>query len=126
MYAGDAQTLGRNWHTDILNAWTPDNTNTNIPKLDAQRSYDLSGQSTTFGLISSNYLSLNNVTIGYTIPAKLTRKFGIESIRIYGAGENLALWSKRKGLDPRMSIASSSNGTYSTLRNISGGLRVTF
>jgi len=38
----------------------------------------------------------------------------------------VALWTKRKGLDPRQSYFSTNNATYSPIRCISGGLRVIF
>lgn len=127
MHQGGTDNLGTNFHTDMLKAWTPENTNTNIPKLDSQAAYNLGSQNTTFKLISSNYLSLNNVQLGYTLPAKWTSKIGIESVRIYGAADNVALWSKRKGLDPRMSIAATGlNAPYSVIRSISGGIKVVF
>ena len=77
-------------------------------------------------LTSSNYVSLNNITFGYTLPSKLTKKFAVQSIRFYGVAENVALWSRRKGLDPRQDFVSSRNSTYSPIRTISGGVRVEF
>lgn len=125
--AGRSAGLGGNFHTDMLNAWTPENRNTDIPRLDAQASYDLGSQTTTFNLISSNYLALNNITIGYTLPGKWTSKLGIESIRFYGSADNVAIWSKRKGLDPRQGFGSSYDApAYSAIRTISGGIKVVF
>ena len=127
MHQGATTDLGTNFHTDMLRAWTPENTNTDIPKLDSQAPYSLGDQQTTFKLISSNYLSLNNITIGYTLPAKWTTKIGIESVRIYGVADNVALWTKRKGLDPRMTLTMTGDyGTYSVVRTISGGIKVVF
>jgi hypothetical protein len=128
MHNGGTSSLGTNWHTDMLNAWTPENRNTNIPKLDTQANYDLGSQTTTFNLISSNYLSINNITFGYTLPSKWTAKLGIESIRIYGVADNVALFSKRKGLDPRMGSFSVTDdyAAYSVIRTISGGVKVVF
>lgn len=127
MHNGATTNLGTNFHTDMLNAWTPENRYTSIPKLDTQAAYDLGGQWTTFNLVSSNYLSLNNITLGYTLPAKWTTKLGIESVRVYGAADNVALWAKRKGLDPRMTLTATGDyGTYSVVRTISGGIKVVF
>lgn len=128
MHNGGTSSLGTNFHTDMLKAWTPENTNTNIPKLDTQANYNLGGQNTDFLLISSNYLSINNITVGYTLPGKWTSKIGIESIRIYGVADNVALFSKRKGLDPRMGsfYMGDSYGAYSVIRTISGGIKVVF
>ena len=50
----------------------------------------------------------------------------MESVRIYGVADNLALWAKRKGLDPRMGLQTTSDYTYSLIRSISGGVTVTF
>lgn len=127
MHSGGKSSLGKNWHVDALKAWTPENTNTNIPKLNTNATYNLSDNMSTFALVSSNYLALNNVTLGYNLPKKLIKKIGFEAIRVYAAGDNLALWSKRKGLDPRYGLAGvRSNQTYSAIRNISGGIRVEF
>ncbi len=118
--------LGQVWHKDILNAWTPENTSSNIPALYTSASLDYADARSDRFLISSNYLSLNNLTIGYTLPTKLCRKLGINSIRVYGSGENIALWSKRKGMDPRQGYFSSTNRTYAPLRTFTGGLHVEF
>lgn len=126
MHSGSSSDLGTNWHQDALDTWTPENPNAKYPKLDSQATYDLAAQSTTFGLVSSDYLSLNNVTVGYTFPAKWMKKLGITSLRVYAAGDNLAIITARKGLDPRRSFTAAATGGYSTTRNISGGLKVVF
>lgn len=116
--------LGTNMHKDLLNAWTPTN-HTNIPRLDTEEDYAASSTSTRY-LISSNYLSLNNVTVGYTIPKNVVNKLHLGSVRVYFAAENVALWSKRQGLDPRQGYVSSENSTYSPIRSLSGGVKVSF
>ena len=113
-----------NWHLDILNAWTPENTNTNVPAVNAGDQY-VNAASDRW-LISSNYVSLQNITLGYTFPAKLTKKAHIEKIRLYAVADNVWLWSARRGLDPRQSFSASSTALYSPMRTISGGLSVTF
>ena len=124
MHGGFSSNAGQNFHLDILKAWTPENTNTDIPAINAGDQY-VNGASDRW-LISSNYVSLQNITLGYTFPAKLTKKAHIEKIRLYAVADNVWLWSARKGLDPRQSFTSSSNTLYSPMRTISGGLSVTF
>ncbi len=125
MHYGD--TIGVNWHTDIMNAWTPENTKTNVPRLNASDvSYE---HRSSRELTSSDYLSINNITFGYTLPKKITRKLHMGSIRVYLAADNVALFSKRKGLDPRQSFGGVSDigsYNYSAMRTISGGLNITF
>ncbi len=124
MHGGDSHYMGYNWHKDILNAWTPENRNTNIPRVDAIDKY--TNSSSDRWLISSDYFSINNITLGYTLPKRWLRSLGIGSLRIYGAADNVALFSARKGLDPRMSYTTASTDRYTPIRTISGGLKVTF
>ena len=124
MHGGTSSDVGHNWHKDIANAWTPENRYTDVPRLSSEDHY-ANAQSDRW-LVSSNYLSLNNITLGYTIPKQLVRKLGLNSVRIYGAADNVALLSARKGLDPRKGIMSQSASTYSALRTISGGIKITF
>ncbi len=127
MNPGTSTYLGKTWHKDIAKAWSPTNTNTDVPRManEGLASQYANSTSDRF-LISSNYLSLNNITLGYTFPKAWTKKLGLSELRVYGAAENVALWSKRKGLDPRQGFLSSANTTYSPIRSISGGLRVSF
>ena len=118
--------IGQNLHKDLLNAWSYVGQNTDVPRLAAESKYSAANATSTRFLTSSNYVSLNNVTLGYTLPSAIAKKAGMTSIRIYGSAENVALWSKRKGLDPRQGFTSSDNTTYSPIRSIAGGIKVTF
>lgn len=112
-------------HADLLNSWTEENPNTNIPKL----IIDDTSTTTTSDrfLIGASYLSLQNLNFGYTFPTKMTSKVGIGKLRVYLTATNLWLWSKRQGLDPRQSITGgASSAYYSAMRTISGGISVTF
>ena len=124
MHGGTTSAIGRNWHKDILKAWTPENPHTDVPRLNTTDNYG--SASSDRWLISSDYLSINNITLGYTFPKKWTSKLGVNSLRIYGAADNLAIFAARKGLDPRQGYVSSTNATYGALRTISGGIKLTF
>ena len=124
MHGGTSSDAGQNWHKDILNAWSPENKNTNIPRLDAIDSYTNS-LSTRF-ITSSDYFSINNITLGYTLPKRWTKALGVESLRLYGAADNVALFSARQGFDPRMGYTAATSASYSALRTISGGVKWTF
>lgn len=124
MHVGNTASMGQNWHKDITKAWTPQNTNTNVPRLDSQDQY--ANSTSTRWLTSSNYLSLQNVTLGYNLPDKLVKKLALSKVRIYGAGENLFLLSARKGMDPRQGFLNADAATYGAIRCISGGIRVEF
>lgn len=116
---------GQAIHADILKAWTPQNPNSDIPRYQFGDLYTTS-PSDRF-LISANYLSLQNINFGYTLPLNIVRKMQLSNLRVYLACDNVWVWSKRQGLDPRQSISGSVNNTYyAPIRTISGGLSVTF
>lgn len=128
---------GSAMHKDLLNAWSEDNKNSNIPRLSNAAGDDAGFDSQTSQdrfLTSSNYLSLNNLTLGYTFPKSLIRPLALNNLRIYVAGENLFVLTKRKGLDPRynyglgsMTYGSGlSSGSYASLRSVTAGISLTF
>ena len=126
MSGGTTAYLGQAWHKDILNSWTAENPNTNVPLIISDTSKPYQNHTSDRWLTSSNYLALNNITLGYTFPQKWISKLYLSELRIYGAAENVALWSARKGLDPRMGYVGSDASNYSAKRVISGGVRVSF
>ncbi|MBQ2128094.1 MAG: SusC/RagA family TonB-linked outer membrane protein, partial [Prevotella sp.] len=124
MHNAGSSDAGEALSTDILNAWTPTNIYTDVPRLAASDLY--TNSTSDRWLISSNYFSINNITLGYTLPKKWTSKLKLDAVRIYGTADNVALFSARKGLDPRLSPISAYAKYYSALRTISGGIKVTF
>ena len=124
MHGGISNYAGNNWHNDINKSWTPDNTNTDVPRVNSEDKY--ANSSSTRFITNSDYLSFNNLTIGYTIPHSLLRKIQFESLRIYFTADNIGLISSRKGLDPRQSFTEATTARYTPIRTISGGLSLTF
>ncbi len=126
MYAGlmsAGNSAGQNWHRDILGAWTTENTNSNIPVLDGDQNANVF--SDRF-LIGADYFNLRNITLGYTFPQSWLKAASISNARLYFSADNVALWSKRKGLDPRQYISGQSQANYSAIRSVSVGLSLTF
>ena len=124
--------VGSAWHKDVLESWSEENRNSDIPRLDGDTSI---GQSPVDRfLISSDYLSINNVTVGYTFPEKWMARLKMGSIRVYFTADNLAVASARKGVDPRFSMGLGSftsgsglnSGSYSAMRTLTGGITLTF
>ena len=124
--------VGQAWHVDALKSWSAENPDSNIPRLDGDVSV---GQTAVDNyLISSDYLSVNNVTFGYTFPKRITSKLDIAALRVYVAGDNLAVLSARKGVDPRFSMGLGSltsgsglnSGSYSAMRTVACGVTLTF
>ena len=90
---------GYNVHVDVLNAWSETNKDSDMPRYQ-YLDENINGTSDRF-LVDASYLNIQNVQIGYTIPAKITKKIKVSNLRIFASCDNVFYWSYRKGLDPR-------------------------
>lgn len=123
---------GSNYHKDVLKSWTPENSSSNIPRLQF-KDQNINAYSDRF-LTDASYLALQNIQVGYTVPAKTTKRLGISKLRVFFSCDNVYYWSKRKGFDSRFSIKGSlsMNGgtdgasTYSPNRSFIGGINLEF
>lgn len=121
---------GHNYHRDIYKTWSPDNTGASLPRVSSVNNTQY-GTSDLF-LISANYLSLENFAVSYDLNDRFLNSIGIKNARISLLGNNIALWSKRKGMDPRMmQIGGQTNNgltlnSYSLLRSLSLGINLNF
>jgi hypothetical protein len=88
---------------DILNAWTPTNTNTNIPSLDAVN-YSQGGDLSDQWLRDASYLRLRNISFGYTFDKKLLKGTGINGLKLFVQGDRTH--TNRKGADVLASLIS--------------------
>lgn len=121
MHAGS--NIGANWHNDILNAWTPENKYTDVPIMDgAQNS---SAQSSRF-FVNASYFNIRNIALGYTLPKNWVKTIAASSARFYVSADNVALFSKRKGLDPRQYTYGYADANYSSIRALSFGVNLVF
>ena len=116
--------IGTNWHKDAFNRWTPENTTSEVPRL--QNAYQEASSTSTRWLTDASYISLRNLTVGYTFPKRIANRLSMQSLRIFATGDNLWYLSRRKGLDVRQSFSGATDFTYSALRTVSGGITVTF
>lgn len=98
---------GSNKSPEVLKAWTPQNTNTDIPRA-TQLDPANNKRSSSFYVEDGSYTRLKNVTIGYTLPAGILRKIQISNARFYVSGQNLLTFTKYKGYDPE--VGRNSNG----------------
>lgn len=112
-------------HKDVLNAWTETNRDTDIPRWQFGDT-DL-GQVSSRWLIDGSWLSLQNINLGYTLPAHIVKKMKISSLRFNATADNIYFWSKRQGLNPRTSTTGWIYGTtYSQMRTFTGGINLSF
>jgi TonB-linked SusC/RagA family outer membrane protein len=117
--------FGGNLHMDLLNAWSADNSSSDIPRLNGG-DVSQNGLSDRF-LAKASFLNLQNINLGYTLPKRITSQIGISTLRVYVSMENVWYLSARQGLDPRYSFTGSTNNqVYSPIRTISGGVTIQF
>lgn len=114
--------VNRNLSADLLNAWTPDNRNTDVPSLGAK---NLSLGSSDRFLRRSDFIRLKNVSVGYNFTKEQLGKLPVKGIKVFVQAENLYTWTKWKGFDPEP-ITSYSLNVYPNPKTVSVGLNVDF
>lgn len=118
------------------NCWDEDNKDAYFPRpraYAANSTVSPLGATNTRYLQNLRYLRLKSLTIGYTIPEKLTSKIKLEQVRFYFSGENLAYWSPikkySKFVDPEAAFKRDSaynNFFYPWPKTIMFGIDLTF
>ena len=116
-----------NFHTDVRDAWKQPGDITNVPRMTAGYNTDIQFNSTsTRFLTKADYLSLNNVRLGYNLPKSTISKANLSDVSFYISGDNLMMLSARKGLNPTTLISSSNSGIYMPMTTFSIGTKVQF
>jgi len=88
---------------------------------------------TSWAIEDGSFLRLNNLTVGYTLPAKFTKKFYVQKLRIYASGYNLWILTKYTGYDPEVDTRRATPATpgvdysaYPKSRSYNVGVNITF
>jgi hypothetical protein len=116
---------GYNLDRRVLDAWTPTNTDTNIPRLSTADANQNFSRASDWYLEDGSYLRLKNLTVGYTLPAALTGRVRTgASLRFYLTAENLVTFTKYTGLDPEVGGLGLDVGTYPLPRTLTVGLNL--
>jgi TonB-linked SusC/RagA family outer membrane protein len=90
--------------TQVLNAWTPQNSNSTIPRAIAGDP-NRNGRLSTRWIEDGSYLRLKNVIVGYNLPQVLLRSItgnSFSRLRLYVSAQNLATFTKYNGFDPEV------------------------
>ncbi|MDR6562067.1 MULTISPECIES: TonB-dependent receptor [unclassified Arcicella] len=118
-----------NASTDLLNRWTPTNTNTDVKAAYQDPAITISDRF----IEDATYYRLKNISLGYTIPAKIVKKANIKSLRVYISAQNAATWTKYTGYDPEVSLNGQSlinkgidSGVYPNNKSYQVGISLSF
>jgi TonB-linked SusC/RagA family outer membrane protein len=112
----------------MLARWTGEGTSNRIPRY--VRGDSRNWKSSDLYVFDGDYMRLKNIMLSYTLPDKWTRKFGVESLKIYVSAENLLTFTKYQGYDPEISSGGTSlgidYGVYPQPRTYSVGFNIQF
>ena len=118
--------------TDIANNhyfYDPDNTSDSRTNITAKYGRLVNGESgfqntetSSLYLFNGNYLKLKNLTIGYTLPAAISKKAYMDNLRLYVSIENVFNITKYPGQDPELGATPE----YTSLRQFAFGVNVSF
>lgn len=120
----NGSSTGREWNTQILDRWTPENRNTDVPALSLTNN-QWTSQSTRF-LYNGSYLRMKNITLTYHLPKKFIGKIGMSGAQVFVQADNLFTLHHVQGMDPEQSIEGTTYYRYPAMRTISGGINVSF
>ncbi len=130
LYDGDysqmmAYRTGYSMHPDMLDAWTPENTNAKFPRLSTAYANTMGSYSSKF-LYNNTFARLRNVTLGYTLPKSLTYKFQVNSLRFFIQGDNLLTVGSaaKRGTDPEQSVSGTTSNRFPVTKSVSFGLQL--
>src|SRR5690606_14068354 len=132
-YHTEGMTRLFNASTVVLDRWTPNNTNTDVPRAvssDPNRNARASSRFVEDG----SYMRLKKLSIGYTLPSQWLGK-SISNVRVYVSSQTLLTFTKYSGYDPEIAVRTGINsslgagidyGQFPQPRTFIGGLQVTF
>ncbi|MDN0071015.1 TonB-dependent receptor [Bacteroides caecigallinarum] len=129
-YFYEGMNSSSNMLKSTLNAWTPTNTDTDVPRAIYQDPNGNTRESDRF-LENGNFVRLRQLQLGYTLPSSLTKKVYIEKLRFYVSGENLFTITAYDGIDPEFSRSNVLNTgidklIYPFTRSFTVGAQLTF
>lgn len=101
---------------DVLNSWTPSNTNTDIPRVVGNRGREISSRFVENG----SYLRLKNIALGYNLPTAFVQKIRMSNVRFSVSAQNLLTFTKYSGLDPEVNYFGSGGGNSSSSNTTQG------
>jgi len=122
----------KNQSVVVLDRWTPDNKDTDVPRAIGGGKVDNVRNSTRF-IEDGSYLRLKSVTLGYNFNFPRLKKAGINKLGVYVTGQNLLTFTKYTGFDPEVNAFGRSAtelgidyGTYPQARTVTLGVNVEF
>lgn len=116
-----------NWHTDMRQAWTQPGDITDVPRNSAGYNTDTRASSVSSRFLTkADYMSLNNIRVGYNLPSDALEAMNLTSFSVYVTGDNLMMLSARDGLNPTTLFGSGNSGLYMPMSTFTIGTKIEF
>ncbi len=107
--------------------WTPNNPTNEFPRPKSTQEFPVNN--TTLIYFDGTFVKLRNINFGYTFSPKISKKLGMESLRVFTSIQQPKIWSKYRskynGIDPEATITSSGNGTTNVGSGVTPATSVT-
>ena len=116
---------GRNWSDEALSRWTPENRDTNFPRLSYVSDPWNTIPSTRF-LYDATYARLKNIVFSYSLPSQLISNWNLSDLKLHITGDNILTFFGHKGLDPEQTVTGSTYYRYPAQKSYSVGINVSF
>lgn len=134
VYDNGAKNTGRGMTTRTplaefaANCWTPEHPDARYPRYVAGDPDGSTKSYSSIYLMSGNYLRLSNITVGYTVPDKITQKFRCRRLRLYTTLDNVHTWTASDfiGYSPDTYADGITAWQYPAVFTFTGGVQLTF
>ncbi|HYG37999.1 MAG TPA: TonB-dependent receptor [Cytophagales bacterium] len=121
----EGMAVAQNQTTATLDRWQGEGTSTSMPRAvynDPNKNTRVSDRFIEDG----SYFRIKNISIGYTIPQEISKRFKVSSLRIYASGQNLYTFTSYTGFDPEVGVSGIDNSVYPVTRTYSVGMNLSF
>ena len=119
-----------NKSVDLLNAWTPENPNTNVPRVAYNPTGDITNNAFSSRYIQdASYLRIANIQLGYNFPNKWFGNY-VNNVRVYATAQNLFTITNYRGYNVDFAGGTFTPGynyaSYPTPRTFMAGVQFSF
>lgn len=108
--------------------WTPTHTEASVPAASSTTWNNY--MSSNGALFKGDYMKIKQIQLGYTVPAKLTRKVAVDNLRVYCSLDDFFTFTNYPGFDPEITGSGSSTGVdkgnFPTSKKVVLGVNITF
>lgn len=107
-------------HVDIQKRWQKPGDVTDVPRMDAGRTADFGPTSSRF-LVDASYLNIRTINLSYNLPKSLVSKMKVNNGQFFVSVENVAFFSKRKGMNNQQAFSGVTSNAYPPARVFTAG-----